>query len=258
MKFLSAIALTICLMTAFYSNSQQGMKGAYVMTKQVMNNGTTDSVSGIEQIKIFTDRYMIYAHALPGDSLADYGIGTYKTKKDGIAEQVFHTASGGAHNDTFQVNITRTNNGYEQRIDFTQGANKLLLTEYYKNVSRNITSPLDGAWKQTRMVYTPKNGAATTEMHPTQFKVFQSGHFIWVNTYKDSASNKPASAFGYGTFEMLGNSRVKESNTNSTYAYDLVGKPVTLQLEFTGKNAYKQTLVYSSGATGVEYYERLK
>jgi hypothetical protein len=160
-----------------------------------MNNGISNSVSGIEQMKIYTDRYVIYAHALPGDSLAEYGIGTYKTKKDGIVEQVFHTASGGAHNDTFQVNITRTNSGYEQRINFTDGANQLLLTEHYKTVSKNITSPLDGACKQTRMVYTPKNGAPFTEMHPTQFKVFQSGHFMWVNTYKDSAINKPASAF---------------------------------------------------------------
>jgi hypothetical protein len=57
---------------------------------------------------------------------------------------------------------------------------------------------------------------------------------------------------------MTGNRQVKETSTNSTYAYDLVGKPVTLLLEFTGKDAYKQTQVYSNGATSAEYYERLK
>lgn len=259
MKHFSAVCLAVCLMATFYSNAQKGMQGAYLMTKQVMNTGVGDSVSSLQQMKLFTDRYMIYAHALPGDSLAGYGIGTYKTTKDGIVENVFHTGSGGAHNDTFQVKIERTNTGFEQRISFTDSAgNKLLLTEYYNNVGKNTTSPLDGAWKQTHQTYTPKNGTTVKEMNPLQFKVFQSGNFIWVNTHTDSATKKPISAFGYGTFEMMGKNAVKETNAKSTFASELVGKPVTLQLEFTGKDSYKQTIVYSNGGQSVEYYERLK
>ena len=69
---------------------------------------------------------------------------------------------------------------------------------------------------------------------------------------------KPASAFGYGNFEMMGKNAVKETNVKSTYASELVGKPVTLQVEFMGKDAYKQTIVFGNGAKSVEYYERLR
>jgi hypothetical protein len=97
-----------------------------------------------------------------------------------------------------------------------------------------------------------------TNANPVQFKIFQSGNFVWVNTYTDSASQKPASAFGYGTFEMNGQNEVTETNTHSTYASQLVGKPVTLKIDLTGKDAYKQTMLLPDGSKQVEFYERLK
>jgi hypothetical protein len=243
------------LLTATYSHSQpnKSMKGAYALTRQMVN----DSSMPIQQMKIYTEKYMIYAHPLPGDSLADYGIGTYKMDNGKVIEYVFFTSTGGAHNDTIQLNITKKGNGYSQLINFpSDSGQSFILVEDYDNVSKNVKSPLDGAWKQTQLVFTPKDGKPDTS-RTTQFKVFESGHFIWANTVQDSATNKPRSAFGYGTFEMKGNSQVVESNTNSTYKTDLIQKPVNLKIEWMGKDAFKQTIVWPNSDKSIEYYERL-
>jgi hypothetical protein len=257
-QHLSVIGMLLIFSTGF-GQGQKPMQGAYRMTKQVVNNGTTDSVTGISQAKLFTDRYMVYVHALPGDSLAAYGIGTYKPVDGGIMEYVFYTSEGGAHLDTFKLNVTQTPDGFVQVINFSPASDtNFVLTEYYINNGKAMSSPLDGAWKQTKMEYTPKNGMPQTNTNPVQFKIFQSGNFVWVNTYTDSATQKPASAFGYGTFEMNGQNEVTETNTHSTYASQLVGKPVTLKIDLTGKDAYKQTMLLPDGSKQVEFYERLK
>ncbi len=229
------------------------------MTRQVVNDGTGDSISQAPQMKIYTDRYMIYAHPLPNDSLGAYGIGTYTMQDGKVTEYVFHTSEGGARNDTFQLDVSRRDGGYTQTIHFppdSQGRN-FVLVEEYDNVGKSVSSPLDGAWKMTEVRYISANGPARTDTR-TQFKVYQSGHFIWVNTVPDSATNKPQSAFGYGTFEMNGDNQATERNVQSTYASTLVGQPVTLQLEFMGKDAYRQTLAMANGDKMVETYQRLK
>src|SRR6476620_810312 len=103
MKCHATLCIAICtLLTAnnSYSQSNSSMKGAYSLTMQMVNDGNKDSVMQIQQLKIYTDKYMIYAHPLPGDSLADYGIGTYKLENGKVLEYVFYTSTGGSHNDT--------------------------------------------------------------------------------------------------------------------------------------------------------------
>lgn len=244
------------LLTASYSYSQanKSMKGAYALTRQTVN----DTAMPIQQMKLYTEKYMIYAHPIPGDSLADYGIGTYKMQDGKVFEYVFYTSSGGAHNDTVKLDITKKGNGYSQLINFPSDSGRsFILVEDYDNVSKNARTSMDGAWKQTQSVYIPKNGKADTSQ-VTQFKVFESGNFIWANTVQDSATHKPKSAFGYGTFLMNGNNQLVETNTNSTYKTDLVQKPVTLQIEWKGKDNFKQSITWPNGDKSIEYYERLK
>ena len=245
---------------ATYANQAgAGMQGAYSMLMQIMNDGTRDSMLNIQQFKIYTDRYFMYAHALPGDSLADYGIGTYHMDNGNLVEDRFYTASGGAHADTFNIDITKLGNGYVQVISFppdSQGR-KYVLTEEYGNVSTPVTSPLDGAWKQTKSTYIPKQGSTTTNNNPTQYKVYQSGHFMWASTSKDSATQKSTSAFGYGTFVMNGNNKYTERTTNSTYRTTLIGKPVVVQLKLMGNDGYQQTIDWPDGKS-IETYQRLK
>ncbi|ANE52664.1 hypothetical protein [Flavisolibacter tropicus] len=237
------------------TGNSKSMQGAYLMQRQVINDGKKDSVMNTQQLKIFTDRYMMYAHSLPDDSLGMYGIGTYEIKNGKVIEHVFFTSDSGARNSSFELAITKKNDGYTQVINFNgQG----VLTEDYKTVSKNVNTPLDGAWKQVKTEFTSTSGETTVDDHPTQFKVFQSGHFIWANTQTDSASHQLVSNYGYGTFEMMGANRAKEVNMSSTFRTALVNVPVTLELEFMGKDRFKQTIVFPSGSKGTETYERLK
>jgi hypothetical protein len=272
MKHLKAVCLlAVFLAAVLFLNAQQptmastvkkakgDMQGAYTLLKQVVNDGTKDSTMQVEQQKIYTRGYMMYAHQLPNDSLAEYGIGTYTIENGKLVEDVFYTSSNGDQKTKVELGIRKTGDGYIQVINFpadSQGV-RYTLTEDYKTVSQALSTPLDGAWKQTRSTFTPKNGKITGNTSPTQFKVFESGHFIWASTVKDSLTQKPISFFGYGTFGMKGN-EVTENNTQTTFAHDLLGKPVTLQIQFTGNDSYTQTIVWPNGDQSVEVYQRLK
>ena len=228
------------------------------MLKQVLNDGSKDSNYGTQQLKIYTDHYMMYAGPQPGDSLGSFGIGTYKIQNGKVIEHVFHTASGPG-NDTFELTISKSGNNYTQVIHFPPDSGRnYVLTEDYKNVGKDVTTPLDGAWKQTKLTYIPKNGNTFTDNNVTQFKVYQSGHFIWANSFQDSASNKRAAYFGYGSFEMDGKNKSKEVVEKSTFVTDLVGKTVNLQLEFIGKDMFRQTMLHPNGDRSIEVYERMK
>jgi hypothetical protein len=244
-----------------YNNAQvfsSTMQGSYAMLMQNINDGLHDSILNVQQFKIYTDRHFMYAHALPGDSLAYFGIGTYRMDNGKLTEYPFYTSDGGARKDTIDISITKLGNGYVQVINFppdSQGR-KYTLTEEYGNVSSMAASTLDGAWKLTKSLFIPKTGATTTNNNPLQFKIFQAGHFIWASTYTDSATQKPVSTFGYGTFEMQGPNIMKERTTNSTFRASLIGKPVTVQVRFLGKDAYEQTIEWPTGRS-VETYQRL-
>lgn len=229
------------------------------MLRQVANDGTSDSMMNSEQFKIYTDRYMLYVRPIAGDTLAAYGIGLYEIKNGKVMEYVFHNSASGAVKDTFELNIYKMGNGYKQTIHFPEAeGRRWTLVEDYINVGKDVKSPLDGAWKQTKVTYVGPNGRRQTENNPTQFKVFESGHFAWVRTAMDSASGKPMSYYGYGSFDMDGTKKFTEINTSSTFRTMLMGVPVSVQLEFPAKDTYRQTIAYGDGAKMIEEYKRLK
>lgn len=80
---------------------------------------------------------------------------------------------------------------------------------------------------------------------------------MWARTDKDSATGKPVSTFGYGSFEMEGPNRLRERTTNSTFRTALIGKPVSVQIKMMGNDAYEQTIDWPTGKS-VETYQRLK
>jgi hypothetical protein len=65
------------------------MQGAYSMIKQVGNNGLQDTLLKKEQLKIYSDRYMMYASPRATDSFGEYGIATYNVKGDTVFENIF-------------------------------------------------------------------------------------------------------------------------------------------------------------------------
>ncbi len=242
-------------------NDTSDMAGAYSMYRQIINDGTKDSILDRNQLKIYTDKHIMYASASDADSMANYGVGTYEVKDDKIYEYIYVRSSEGTivnKRDTAVLSIEPSSTGYMQVIEEIElrGTN-YKLSEQYDNVSKPVTSPLDGAWKQIINYYIDATGDTTTVTNPVQYKMFQSGYFIWALTYKDSA-NKDASVFGYGTFEMDGKTKCRETTLNSTFRTALMGRTSELALEFDGKDKYKQTIEFRTGQKSIELYERMK
>lgn len=233
------------------------MQGAYSIKSQTVNYGKTDTVINRKQMKIFTDDHVIYAAMRLPDSLASYGIGTYEIKDGDVIEHFFYTSGNAARRDTFILKIDQSANGYKQSYDHLSAQNrKYSQVEEYEAIAKADSTPLDGAWKLAKNYYIQKSGDTSTNPNITQFKVYQSGHFIWAASYPDS-TNRLLTFFGYGNFEMNGNNGSKEINTLSTFP-PIIDSTFNIQLEFLGKDSYKQTILQRDSAKSIEIYERLK
>jgi hypothetical protein len=79
---------------------------------------------------------------------------------------------------------------------------------------------------------------------------------MYGHSFKDSA-NRNFTGIGFGTFEMNGDNKMKETDLNSTYSI-AVGQSYMIDIEMNGTDNYKQTISYPDGSKSVEYYERLK
>jgi hypothetical protein len=231
------------------------MAGAYTMTRQVLNDGTKDSLLDRSQLKIFTDKYVMYASPNLTDSFANFGIGKYHVTDGRIVEEIFYTTSSDKR-DSSVLMIENNVNGYKQVIEHIPIEGKdYKLTEEYQNVGSAISSPLDGAWKQVRNVYITNKGDSSVNTTPVEYKIYQSGYFIWAITTKDSAQ-KDVSVFGYGTFDYDGKNKSKETMMNSTFV-STKGKGYDVAVEMNGRNAYRQTITFANGDRSIEYYERI-
>ena len=76
------------------------------------------------------------------------------------------------------------------------------------------------------------------------------------STVIDSAS-KTKTGIGFGTFEMAGDNKIKETDLNSTYSI-IAGNSFNVDVEMNGTDNYKQTITDSTGSKSVEFYERVK
>ena len=155
----------------------------------------------------------------------------------------------------YKLNITKTPDGYDQVIpEIVIDSQKSRLTETYQAVGTTVKSPVDGVWKEINSYNV--NGNDTVKNVRTQYKAFHAGYFLWGSSFKDSASRN-RTGIGFGTFEMTGNDKMKETDLNSTYSI-IAGQSFDLDIEMTGTDNYKQTITQPNGSKSVEYYERLK
>ncbi|HYF32195.1 MAG TPA: hypothetical protein VD993_13825 [Chitinophagaceae bacterium] len=250
-------ACILLLLIACGPKPEADMKGAYSMTSQVINDGTKDSIIDRKQLKIFTDGFMMYASPNVSDSFANFGIGRYAVKDGKLTEYRFYTAVDGEKMDTFELSVEQNMDGFRQVIENLQMEGKTYkLTEDYENASRELASPLDGAWKQVKNIYITAKGDSSVNNNPLEYKAFQSGYFIWAITVRDSL-NRRTSVFGYGPFEMVNQNKIRETIVNSTFSTTL-GKTYEVDIEFMGKDSYKQTITFANGDKSIEIYERLK
>jgi hypothetical protein len=235
------------------------MPGAYMMNLQSIKSSTIDTTyHTLQQLKIYTGEYMMYANFYPRDSTSSFGVGSYDAEKDTVTEHVIYNASDTMKNDSpssYKLLIVKTDSGYRQVIsDMASQGQKITLTEEYKSVGTPVKSPLDGVWKELKTFYI--KGKDTTRYNTTQFKAYYGSHYIWGNTYSDSLK-KNHTGMGYGKFTIAGANKLKESCITSSY-YQVRGQDIDIDFEMNGNDEFKQTISYKDGGKSVEVYQRLK
>ena len=235
------------------------MPGAYNMLSQSMDDGKKDSVStALKQLKIFTEDVMMYANINPADSVSGFGIGSYSADTGTVIEKIIYSASDtsvSADPGSFTLLIEKTPKGFKQVIpDIEWKDVHYKLTEDYETVGVATKSPLDGAWKEIKSMGI--KGKDTVINTITQYKTYFAGHFIWGHTYLDSTKNSNI-GIGFGTFELSGTNKLKETVSASTY-YQARGRSFDIDIEMTGTDEFKQTITNADGSKDVEFYQRIK
>ena len=241
------------------NSTVMNMPGAYLMTSQTVNDGKKDTkFTSLKQLKIYTDSYWMYTQVNPADSVSGFGVGSYNVDSGAVIENVLFSARDTTYNTThpsYKLNITKTPDGYEQVIpDIVIDSQQSRLTEVYQAVGTATKTPVDGIWKEINS-YSFK-GNDTTRNARTQFKAFHAGYFMFGASFKDSAS-KNHTGIGFGTFEMIGDNKMKETDLNSTYSI-IAGQSFDIDIQMNGTDNYTQTITNADGSKSVEQYERLK
>ena len=256
----AALLLLFIGCTGSQKKAELNMPGVYKMVSLSIKTDKTDSAySNTDQLKIYTDDYMMYANINTPDSVSGFGIGSYSVAKDTVTENVIYWANDTSFSEkpaSYNLAIKKTEKGYQQLIIGMQNkaGDKMDMTESYESTGLSVTTPLDGAWRMVKR-YQVK-GKDTTFNKAAQYKTFYAGYCMWGNNWKDSL-NKTHTGIGYGKFTMTGNNKIKESMMVSTYA-EVRGHDFDIDIELMGKDGFKQTMVDPDGSIAVEIYERLK
>ena len=235
------------------------MPGVYKMKSQSLKSQTLDTTYlELQQLKIYTGEYMMYANFYARDSTSSFGVGSYNTMKDTVTEHVIYSASDSVKDDTprsYKLFIGKRDSGYNQVIiDMESQGQKITLSEDYTSVGTAVKTPMDGVWKEAKTFYIKGND--TTKYNTTQFKAYFDGYYIWGNTYSDSA-RKNHTRMGFGKFAMTAPGKMTESCITSTH-YQLRGQDINIDIEMNGNDEYKQTINYPNNEKSVEIYQRLK
>ena len=77
-NILALILLALTLSCNDKPEVAPSIAGAYYMTRQIINDGSKDSMIDRKQLKIYTDRHMMFATPNLTDSFATFGIAEYK------------------------------------------------------------------------------------------------------------------------------------------------------------------------------------
>ncbi len=116
MKPLLAIAMLFIISCKNSENNQSNsMAGAYKMLSQQVKSDSTDTTfTELDQLKIYTEDYMMYANINSPDSISGFGVGAYTIDKDTLTENVIFTSNDSISNNTpatYKLNITKTDKG---------------------------------------------------------------------------------------------------------------------------------------------------
>lgn len=259
MKYIIICFVILVMSCKSSSKKAPVMAGAYLMTSQTVNDGTTKTrFTEAKQLKIYTDKFMMYTQVIASDSSASFGVGTYTSDTSGVTENVFYTSSNNSFNDTarsYKLSITKTADGYNQVIpEILINDQKSKLTEVYQTVGKKQETPLDGVWKQTKS-YELK-GTDTSWYNRTEYKALNDGYFMFGITDKDS-TGKITTGIGFGIFSMEGDNQMKETDLNSSYSI-IAGQSFIIDFQMDGNDKYMQSITHPDSTKTVEFYERMK
>jgi len=262
---MKAILYTIIILVTSGCNiaskeQTSNLPGAYrLLTKNIKGN-TIDSVTdGINQLKLYTEDYFMYAAINTHDTVASFAIGSYKNEGEKITENVLFSANGINSLEPVDVilEIKKTPEGYEQTITDTSSVQreKLSYVEKYKYVGTRTKSIIDGAWKQIE-IYSVKDKDTSWDKG-TNYKICYDGYVIWGDFHMNPAIQKHDTYMGFGTIEANGKNKVKEFYIKSNYTIN-EGKTFYIDVEFRNKDVFKQTILDSLTNTRyIEVYQRL-
>ncbi|HEX5025457.1 MAG TPA: hypothetical protein VFV68_09295, partial [Agriterribacter sp.] len=88
------------------------------------------------------------------------------------------------------------------------------------------------------------------------YKTYYKGHFVWGNSYIDSAK-KTHTGIGFGNFTMDGTNKVKETVTASTFS-EINGMVFNISIAMNGSDEFSQTITNTDSSKTIEVYQRLK
>ncbi len=236
------------------------MVGTYKIISNSVKSDTEDTTyTNRNQLKIYTDDFMMYANWNTDDSISGFGIGSYSIHMDTLTENVIYSARDTMIYDaesSFILTIENSPNGYVQTIPemTTASGTRYILKENYERVGTGQKTSLDGAWHLTSRLEISGTDTVVTEQ--TQYKTFWSGYVIWGNVYTDAAGKKNC-GIGYGTFEMIGPDKLKENMMSSSFE-TVRGQAFDIMIDMNGTDQYIQTIQNADGSKYVETYERLK
>ena len=258
-KILILATLISCIIFGCKKKEKVSQAGIYRMEKQMASGKGRDTVFKRTQIKIYTDKYFMYAGMAP-DSSVGFGTGSYSLDTGNrIIERNIYSSGVLDSSRSFNLLITRKDSGYTQVIPglaIVRGV-KWDLTENYSRIAGTDTSVLDGLWKLDKSYWV--KGKDTTKGNQTQFKIFWGGHFMFVHRYPlpNGASQTFKNGFGYGTFSFKRDTLTEEEEWSSHTA--LVGRKFSIKITMKGRDEYSQVIDDpKAGEQTTEIYRRVQ
>jgi hypothetical protein len=258
-KILLIAALLSCIIYGCKKKEKVSQAGVYKLDKQTASGGGKDTVYKRTQMKIYTDKYFMWA-GVAADSSVGFGVGNYKLDTGNrIIESNIYSSGSLDSSRTFNLLITRKDSGYTQVIPelaVVKGV-KWSLTENYSKVAGTDTSVLDGLWKLDKNFWV--KGKDTTRGNESQFKIFQGGHFMFVHRYplSNGANQTFKNGFGYGTFSFKSDTLTEEEEWSSHAA--LVGRKFSIKITMKGRDEYSQIIDdQKAGIQTTETYRRVQ
>lgn len=109
-------------------------------------------------------------------------------------------------------------------------------------------------WKETQSVVI--SGTDATVNHRMQYKAYYRGYFTF-GQYLENPSSKFRTGIGFGTFKMINDNEIEETDLNSSSSI-IAGHSFNVKIQMDGADKYSQTILNGDGTTGLEHYERLK